>query len=141
MAEGPIKLKSIASVTANTITATNILSFREDFVMNFTPQFIPNYYSGLGVLEKAKWRVITFTLDSDSDVFDASFDVDSANTAIGTSFIVKFVVADAAGTVETWTYTHGSSYVQRKEFGRIEDGATRNTTEYTILMYGTKAVT
>jgi len=141
MAPGAIKLKSIASVTANTITATNVLSFKEDFVMNMTPQFMPNTYQGLGVLEKSKWRQVTAILDSDSDIFDASFSVVAANSALGTSFIATFVVADAAGTVEIWTYQFTKSYVQRKEFGRIEDGAGRNTTEYTILMYGTKVIT
>jgi len=28
----------------------------------------------------------------------------------------------------------------RKDFGRIEDGARRNTTEIKILMYGTKVI-
>ena len=141
MAAGAVKLKSIASVTANTITATNILSFREEFVMNITPQFMPNTYTGLGVLEKSKWRLITVTIDSDSDLFDASYTVEAANSAIGTSFIVVFVTADAAGTAETWTYGFASSWVQKKEYGRIEDGARRNTFEYQILMYGTKAIT
>ncbi len=141
MAEGAIKLKNIASVTANTITATNIIGFREEHVMNIVPQFVPNTYLGLGVLERAKWRQITFTLDSDSDVFDASFSVTAANTALGTSFIARFNVANAASTVETWTYQNAKSYVQRKENGRIEDGAGRNSVEYTILMYGTKVIT
>lgn len=141
MAPGAIKLKNIASVTANTIMATNILSFREEFMMNIVPQFVPNTYQGLGVLERAKWREITFTLDSDSDVFSASYSVEAANTALGTAFTVTFNVADAAGTVETWTYQTAKSYVMRKEAGRIEDGAPRNTTEYTILMYGTKTIT
>lgn len=141
MAEGSIKLKNIASVTANTITATNIIGFREEHVMNIVPQFVPNTYLGLGVLERAKWREITFTLDSDSDVFDASFDVTAANTALGTSFIAKFNVADATSTVETWTYQFAKSYVQRKEAGRIEDGAARNSTEYVIISYGTKVIT
>jgi len=141
MVAGPIKLKNIKTVTANTITATNILSFKEDHVMNIVPQFIPNTYQGLGVLERAKWRVITFTLDSDSDVFAASWGITTANTALGTSFIVTFDVADALGTVETWTYTFTKSWVQRKENGRIEDGASRNSTSYQILMYGTKIIT
>ena len=141
MVAGPIKLKNIKTVTTNTITATNILSFKEDHVMNITPQFIPNTYQGLGVLERAKWRVITFTLDSDSDVFAASWAISAINTALGTSFIVTFDVADALGTVETWTYTFTKSWVQRKDGPRIEDGATRNTSTYTIFMYGTKAIT
>lgn len=140
MVEGAIKLKNIASVTANTITATNIIGFREEHMMNIVPQFVPNTYLGLGVLERAKWRQITFTLDSDSDVFDASFSVTAANSALGTSFIVTFNVADALSTVETWTYQFAKSYVQRKENGRIEDGAARNQVEYIILSYGTKEV-
>lgn len=141
MAAGAIKLKNIASITSNTITATNILGFEEDHVMNITPQFVPNTYQGLGVLERAKWRILTITLDSDSDVFDASWAITAANTALGTSFIVTFNVADAASTVETWTYQYTKSYVQKKEDGKIEDGATRNTTVYTVLMYGTKTIT
>lgn len=138
MAEGSIKLKKIKSVTANGVTDTNVLSFREEHVMNITPQFVPNTYQGLGVLEKAKWRVLTFTFDSDSTAFDSSYSVTAANSAIGTAFTVKFTVADSAGTEETWTYEHAKSYVQRKEPGRIEDGATRNTTEYTVITYGSR---
>jgi len=141
MVAGPIKIKNIKTVTANTITATNILSFKEDHVMNIVPQFIPNTYQGLGVLERAKWRTITFTLDSDSDVFAASWAITAINTALGTSFIATFDVADGAGTVETWTYQFAKSFVQRKEAGRIEDGASRNTFVYTIHTYGTKVVT
>ena len=37
MVAGPIKIKNIKTVTANTITATNILSFKEDHVMNIVP--------------------------------------------------------------------------------------------------------
>lgn len=304
MAGGPIKIKSIDALLANGVS-TNVLNFKEDFMMDFTPQFMPNYFQGLGVLEKAKWRVINFTLDSDSDVFDFGFSVGGSNSALGiiwslaydtgttepslgetltgdisgatgvvvgwtvtggtwalntaagviylaagtltfngaetvdgsvggdnmitttatetklfaalpydsgsteftvgdtltgntggatgvvqywtvTSgtwagtnaagvvylstisttdfqaedlnsglgpaniasatgpeaavFAVTFVVADAAGTIETWTYTATKSYVQRKEFGRIEDGATRNTVEYQIVMYGVRVI-
>ena len=140
MAEGAIKLKSIASVTANALAATNILSFREEFMMNITPQFIPNTYQGLGVLEKSKWRVLTFTFDSDTDIFDLDYFVAAANIPVATTIVVAFVVADAAGTAETWTYQIAKSWIQRKEFGRIEDGAMRNTFEYTVAAIGTKLV-
>jgi len=140
MAPGAIKLKNIASVTANGVTATNILGFKEEHVMNITPQFVPNTYQGLGILERAKWRILTITLDSDSTVFDASWRVGAINTAIGTAFTVKFNVADAASTVETWTYTTTKSFIQKKEGGRVEDGQQRNLSEYSILMYGTKGI-
>ncbi len=140
MAEGAIKLKKIKSVTANGVTDENVLDVREEHLMNITPQFVPNTYQGLGVLEKAKWRQITIIFDSDSDALDASYSVTAANSSIGTSFIIKYTVADAAGTEESWTYEHGKSYVMGKEPGRIEDGAARNTTEYTVLTYGTRTI-
>lgn len=140
MAEGAIKLKSIASVAANALTATNVLSFREEFMMNITPQFIPNTYQGLGVLEKAKWRVLTFTFDSDTDIFDLDYFVAAANIPVATTIVVTFAVADAAGTSETWTYEIAESWIQRKEYGRIEDGSARNTFEYTVAMIGTKLI-
>lgn len=304
MAEAPIKLKNIECVIAGAV-ATNIISFKEEFVMNVTPQFMPNTFQGVDVLETAKWRRLTIIIDSDSDVFDDAFSVVAANTSLGlievlpyntgsveftrgetvtgaasgatgvveswtvtagtwggnnavgvvhlsagtlvfnavenlngsiggaamaastatemrrlaalpydtgtveftlaetltgaisgavgtveywtvitgtwalntaagvvyissvtdppfqaenltgsvggaamvaatgaeaAVFAVVFMVADAAGTQETWTYTHSSSYVQRKDFGRIEDGARRNTIEYQVLMYGTKVI-
>lgn len=140
MAAGAIKLKKIKSVTANGVTDENVLTFREEHVMNITPQFVPNTYQGLGVLQKAKWRRLTVVFDSDSNLFDASYSVTAANTALGTAFTVKFNVADAASTEETWTYQHTKSYVMKKEPGRIEDGTQRNTTEYQILMYGTRTI-
>ena len=140
MAEGAIKLKSIASVTTNAIVSTNIVGFREEHVMNITPQFMPNTYQGLGFLQKAKWRNLVFTMDSDTNAFDADWRITAANTSLGTSLIVTFVVADAAGTAETWTYQFAKSYVSRREPGRIEDGAARNTTVWTVLMYGTKLI-
>jgi len=140
MAAGAIKLKNIVSVIANGITATNILTFKEDFLMNITPQFVPNTYQGLGILERSKYRVLTFGLDSDSDVFNASYSVTAVNTAIGTAFTVKFQVADDVSTEETWTYQTTKSFVQRKDNGRIEDGANRNITEYTVLTYGSRVI-
>ena len=140
MAAGAIKLKSIASVAANAITATNILGFREEFVMNITPQFMPNTYQGLGVLEKSKWRRLIITIDSDSDLFDLDYFVAAANIPVATTIVVTYVVADATGSGETWTYEAAKSWIQRKEYGRIEDGVRRNTFEYQILMYGTKVI-
>jgi len=140
MAPGPVKLKNINNVIANGVTATNILSFKEEHLMNFTPQFIPNTFQGLGVLEKAKWRQITVVVDSESNLFDASFSVTAANVPIVTAFTANFTWADALGTTETWTYEIADSYVQRREQGRIEDATGRNTIEYVILMFGTKDI-
>ena len=109
MAEGQLKLKEIKSVTANGVTCTYPLTFREEHVMNITPQFVPNTYQGLGFLQKSKWRRLTFTIDSETNAFDASFGVTAANSAIGTAFTVKFSVADATSTEETWTYQHAKN--------------------------------
>ncbi len=140
MAEGAIKLSKIVSVTSNGIVSTNVLTFREEHVMNITPQFMPNTFQGLGFLQKAKWRNLVFTFDSDTDGFNASYAITAVNTAIGTSLIVSFIVLDGAGTTETWTYQIAKSFVSKRDGGRIEDGAPRNTVEFSVLMYGTKLI-
>ena len=122
MAEGAIKFKSIANIICNGI-ATNVLTFREEFMMNITPQFMPNTFPGLGVLEKSKWRVLTFTLDSDDDVFDFGFSVGAANSALGIIGALAYDTGDveftlgetvtgagsaATGVVVGWTVTGGT---------------------------------
>jgi len=143
MAEGPLKIIRIVSVVANGVTADNILSVKDEFLMNMTPQFVPNTYQGLSMLEKSKWRVITVVIDSENTLFDASFAVDAANTAIGTSLIINFIASTTLdpAVALVWTYAHATAYVQKREYGRIEDGAPRNTLEYTIVTNGQKTVT
>ena len=136
-----VRLKNIASVTAGGLTSTNILNFKEEHVMNITPQFVPNVYQGVDMLQRAKWRELTIVLDSESDLFDAFWKVAAINALINTAVVAVFDVADGAGSTETWTYQINNGWVMRKEFGRVEDGARRNTTEYTILTYGTKLFT
>jgi len=140
MAEGGIRLKNIASVAANAITAENIVSFKEDHIMNIIPQFVPNTFQGVDVLQRAKWRELTIVFDSENNLFDVNFFVTAINVAVATTIVATFDVADGAGTTETWTYIAAKSWVMRKDFGRIEDGARRNTTEIKILMYGTKVI-
>ena len=138
MVEGPCKITRIVSVVANGVTATNILSVKDEFLMNMVPQFVPNTYRGLSMLEKSKWRVVTVVIDSESTLFDASFSVEAANTAIGTSFIINLIVDTTVdtGVPLIWTYDEAACYVQKREYGRIEDGAPRNTIEYTIVTNG-----
>ena len=91
--------------------------------MYFTPQFQPNRFQGLGVLEKSKWRVLTFSIDSDSDIFDFGFSVGAANSALGligslaygTGDVVFTIgetvtgaVSGATGIVVGWTVTGGT---------------------------------
>ena len=141
MAAGPIKLKSIASIVANVITAENILSFSDELVMNITPQFVPNYFLGVDVLEKAKFRRLTIVLDSDNTPFDANYFVAAFNVVVAGTIVVTFMEADGEGSTEIWTYEAAESWVEKKEFGRIEDGARRNTFTYSIVCFGTKLIT
>ena len=143
MVEGPVKISRIVSVQANAITATNILSFKDEFRMKFYPQFIPNTYPGVSIVEHEKYRVLTIVIDSESDLFDADFEVEDENTSIGTQLIVN-LIADTevnVGVAETWTYDEDNSYIQRREFGRIEDGAPRNTIEYVVVTWNGRAIT
>jgi len=140
MAAGPIKLKSIASVAANVVTTTNVLTFADELVMNITPQFVANYFPGVDVLEKAKFRRLTIVLDSDDTLFDLDYFVAQTNITVATTIVATFLEADGLGTTETWTYELAESWVEKKELGRIENGARRNTFEYVILCFGTKLI-
>lgn len=140
MVAGPIKLKSIASVAANVVTTTNVLTFADELVMNITPQFVANYFPGVDVLEKAKFRRLTIVLDSDDTLFDLDYFVAQTNITVATTIVATFLEADGLGTTETWTYELAESWVEKKELGRIENGARRNTFEYVILCFGTKLI-
>ena len=140
MAAGPIKLKSIASIVANGVTAENVLSFADELVMNITPQFVPNYFPGVDVLEKAKFRRLTIVLDSDNTPFDLDYFVADFNITVVGTIVVTFMEADGEASTEVWTYEAAKSWVEKKEFGRIEDGARRNTFEYSIICFGTRGI-
>lgn len=140
MAEGKIRLKSCRKITANAISAENVLSFREEHVHNMTPQFVPNVFQGVDVLERAKFRRLIIILDSDETLFDVNYFVASINIVIGTTIVAEFYIADGTGDYETWTYITDKSWVEHKKIGRVEDGAKRNTFEYHIIMYGTKVI-
>lgn len=140
MVAGPIKLKSIASVEANTITAENVLSFADELVTNITPQFVPNYFAGVDVLEKAKFRRLTIVFDSDETLFDLDYFINQFNITVATTIIVTFMEADGEGSTEIWTYDISESWVEKKEFGRIEDGARRNTFTYSIICFGSRGI-
>lgn len=140
-----IRLKSIRAIVANTRTIENVLSFREEHVHNLTPQFVPNVFQGVDVLEKAKFRRLVITFDSDSNIFgtdgtELNWFVAQANAVIGTTIVASFWIADNSGDYETWEYTSTKSWVEKREFGRIEDGVRRSTWEYTIICYGTKTI-
>lgn len=146
MAAGAVRVKNIASITANTRAAENILGFREEHVMNITPQFIPNLFQGADVLQREKFRRLVITIDSEHNIFGApsielNYFIAQANAVIATTIVAVFDLADGASGTETWTYEISESWVERKEFGRIEDGVRRNTFEYTILTFGTKLIT
>jgi len=79
-------------------------------------------------------------MDSENNIFDTNFAVAAINTIIATTIVVTFDVAEATGGTETWTYQISKGWISRKDFGRIEDGARRNTTEYKIIAYGTKII-
>ena len=137
---GIIRLKSIKKITAGGSSAENVLGFREAHVMNMTPQFVPNLFKGVDVLEKAKFRRLVITFDSDTNIFDNFYTVIDENAIINTVIRAEFWIADNTGDFERWTYTISKGYVEKKEFGRIEDGVRRSTFEYSIICYGTRVI-
>lgn len=148
MAEGSVRVKNIASITANGKTTENVLSFREEHIMNMTPQFIPNVFQGADMLQREKFRRLVITIDSETDIFgipgtEVNWFVAAVNVVVGTAIVAVFDVTPVTGaaTTETWTYETSESWIERKEFGRIEDGVRRNTFEYVIICFGTKEIT
>ena len=136
-----IRVKGIASIiVTGGVAAENILSFREDHVHNMTPQFVPNVYKGVDVLQRAKFRRLTVVFDSDTNIFDAYWKVAAINVVMPATLVVTFdmAIADGVETTMTWTYVANKSWVTKKEFGRIEDEVKRSTFEYEIICYGTK---
>jgi len=138
--QGVGKIKRINNVRTGGVDAVNILSFKEDFVMRRTPQFVPNTYQGVGLKQDEKYRVLTVVVDSETDVFDSMMNIIAAQAAAGTDFLADFAMDDTAGTVETWTYEHAKTYMSKREEGRINEATGRETIEYTFISYGTKSI-
>lgn len=138
--EGAGKIKRIQSVGTKGDTTENVLSFRDEFVMKMTPQFIPNRFKGVGLKQDEKFRRLTVVLDSETDVFDEMLKIESAQVVAADEFEVIFVMDDAAGTTETWAYTVANTYMSKREEGKADDTSGRNTTEYHFITYGAKSV-
>jgi len=141
--EEAVKIMRIDNFTRGNI-ATNILRYEDDFVMNMTPQFIPNTFQGLDLKQDQHWRILTIVVDSETDIFDAYIDITTANTVIPADFHVDFTLADGAATSEVWTYSGGDpvvAYIINREQGRIDDDVDRDTIEYRILVACDKAIT
>ena len=146
MAEA-IKILYIEDINTVAGICTNVLSFTEEHIMEITPQFVPNYFPGVDVKQDHKWWILTFVIDSETDIFDGAFAVTAANTFLGGIFYVEFILAGATGIPgvtarrERWTYTPARAWVINRNEGKVDMDAERNTTEYQILIYGTRVIT
>jgi hypothetical protein len=167
MAEAAVKYLYVEDVTTNVGGCTNVLSFMEEHIMEITPQFVPNTFQGPDVKQDHKWFVLTIVVDSETNIFDTPHHrITAANnpfTVLYVDFIladgsatshritaannpftvlyVDFILADGSATRERWTYQASRSYVLSRDEGKIDMDAARNTIEYQILMYGSRAVT
>ena len=123
-------------------TATNILSFSDDFVMQNDPRFVPNTYEGVGMKFDHEWHDLIIVFDSDTDIFDAYIDDDGPNPVIP-SLIVDFtvvIIATQAVVTERWTYVANQTYIRDRGEGQTEEGRERQTFEYRILAWGDRAI-
>ena len=125
----------------------NVLRFEDEFIMNMTPQFLPNYFQGVDLKQDQQWRVLTIVVDSETDIFDTYIDITTANSLLPANFYVTFTLATysgGAGIVERWTYSGGlprTCYILNRLPGRIDDDVDRDTLEYQILTTCNRAVT
>jgi len=135
-AEAPVKYMRIDQFVIPGATAiTHVLRFEDDYVMNMTPQFMPNTFQGLDLKQDQKWRRLTLVVDSEGGAMDPYVDIITANTVLPINFYVDFTLADGAGTVERWTYNPSvaNAYVISRRDGRIDDDVARDTLEYQII--------
>jgi len=136
-------LLTIDSVITPTGTATNIVSVREEFIMQNDPRFVPNTYEGVGMKFDHEWRQITIIFDSDTDIFDNYIDDDGPNIVIPT-LTINFTMVNIgtqATQAEQWTYTNNKIWVMDRREGMIAEGSERQTFEYIILAYDDKTIT
>jgi hypothetical protein len=140
MAEA-VKYLYIENILTSVGSCTNVLSFTEEHIMEITPQFVPNTFQGVDVKQDHKWWVLTFVIDSETNIFDGAFAVTAANTPFITTFYVDFILADGTATRERWTYTAERAWVINRNEGKTDMDAERNLTEYQILIYGTRVIT
>ena len=138
MVAGPVKILRINNVTTPTGATTNVYRFKEEHMMQVTPQFIPNLYQGAGVLQLHKWRILTIVIDTETNVFDIGLEIIAANDPFAT-FSANFTLTD--GVTEIWTYEANKCYVFNRGEGRYDAEAGRKTIEVQILSYGSKIVT
>lgn len=141
--EVAVRFMRIDNVTIGADICTNVLRFRDEYMFQMTPQFIPNTFEGLDLKQDQKWRLLTIVVDSETDIFDAYFSVQAANVVIPVTLSVTFTLADAVGGTRTWTYSGGSpamSYIINRREGNISDDLPRDTIEYQIITTCDKAV-
>ena len=136
-------LLTLDGVTTPVGTSVNIVSVREEFVMQNDLRFVPNTYEGVGMKWDHEWYEIIIVFDSDTDIFDAYINEVGPNPAIPTFQIdmTMVVIATQAQVAERWTYHANQVWVTDRPPGRIEEGSERHTFEYHFLAYGDKNVT
>lgn len=133
--EANVKYMRVDSVTINALTATNILRFSDDFIMNMTPQFVPNTFTGQDLKQDQHYRILTTVVDSENAIFDPYISVTAANAVIPAgNIVVVFTLADGAGTARTWTYTSAVKYVINRREGEVHHDVLRDTIEYQVII-------
>ncbi len=145
--EGPMKFMRIDEVELGGDTAPNILRFEDEFLMQTTPQFLPNLFQGKDLKQDQRWRVLTLVLDSETTLFDTYIDITTANTVLP-NFQLEFTLVDdanwAAGTQQVWAYSGGVgnlSYMLSRREGDIHSDVPRDTIEYRILTACNRIIT
>lgn len=141
--EAPVRFMRIDNVTIGANVCTNVIRFKDEFMMQMTPQFIPNTFEGLDIKQDQKWRLLTIVVDSETDIFDPYFSVQAANVLIPATLSATFTLADAAGGTRTWSYPGGTpatTYIINRREGNINDDLPRDTIEYQIITTCTRTV-
>jgi hypothetical protein len=140
--EEAVKIMRVNNFTVGAKQCTNIYGFKDELVIETMPQFTPNTYQGLALKQDHMWRILTITVDSETDIFDPYIDITTANTVFPAgNFYAEFTLADGLGTVERWAYDPAYSYILNRRDGRVDADVARDTIEYQIITRCTKTIT
>ena len=123
-------------------TSTNIVSFRDEFIMQNDPRFVPNTFEGVGMKFDHEWHELTIVFDSDTDIFDTYIDDDGPNPTVP-SLIIDFTVVTIATEVqetERWTYTGNKIYVRNRDDGEIAPGRERQPFTYELIAWDDRTI-
>jgi hypothetical protein len=135
----------VESVTINTESATNIMSYRWEMVGPeggdiLYPRFTPSVFDGIGVVEPSgKYWKFVITFDTSTTLFNNYIHSDAANDMI--DYPVYITLTTSVGGTATHTLETSKVYVSGYQPSSLLESATYQPGAVELVCIGTRTVT